>query len=132
MLIFFTCLTGATILLLMRMINKNIHFSICPVYFGFATVGVSFAIMIVSPSSFNFSSYTGYDCLLFILSGFSHFLGLTLRSIAFKYGDASVVAPFWYLEVVENFWWDILIFSYTFAASDIIGALLITVRYIEK
>ena len=55
LLIFFTWWTGSTIAILMRMINKHIHFAMCPVYFGFATVGVSLAIMLVSPSSFNFS-----------------------------------------------------------------------------
>ena len=127
LLIFLTCLAGVMIALLMRMINQHIHFAMCLVYFGFATIGVILSIAIVSPSSFNFSYYTSFDCLLFMISGGWNFLGQTFKSVSFKYGDASIVAPFCYLEVVELFWCDILLFGYSFAFTDLMGATIITV-----
>ena len=69
---------------------------------------------------------------MFIMSGIFNFIAQTAKSIAFKYEDASNIAPFGYFEVIFNIIGDIVIFSYIFVLTDIIGALLITVRYYLK
>ena len=129
-LISFTWLTGTATAIFLRMMSQHVHFALCPVYFGFASVCISFALMIIAPSSFNFEYYTFYDWSLFVLSGVCNFIGQTSKAIAFKYGDASIVAPFCYFEVVVLFSFDILLFGYSFSITDLLGASLITVSII--
>jgi drug/metabolite transporter (DMT)-like permease len=68
-----------------------------------------------------------YDCSWFLLSGVFNYMGQTFKSLAFKYEDASVVAPFSYFQVIYLFICDLVVFNYSFSPTDLLGAGLISV-----
>jgi len=109
-----------------RILNKHVHFSLSPFWISVTTVVQSIVIMWFKPSLFNFSHYTVISVFIMCSSGIFGFLSQSFKSLALKYGEASVMSPFGYLQVVYLFIWDLLIFHYSFNSTDIIGAALIT------
>ena len=123
----FAWLCGTTVAILLRIINQHIHYAMSPFWFGITTLVESILILIFIPSLYNFSHYTMYDCSWFLISGVFNYMGQTLKSLAFKYEDASVVTPFGYFQVIYLFICDLVIFNYSFNTTDLLGAGLISV-----
>ena len=109
-----------------RLANKHMHYAISPFYFGITTFCEAMLLLIVIPSVYNFDHYTIYGVTLLLISGVANYMGQTLRSLALKYEDASVVSPFNYLQVVYLFISDVLVFKYSFQANEILGGLIIS------
>ena len=87
LLIFFTWLTAVVLIILARIVKNSIHFWICPIYFGGSTLCLSFLLLIIAPSVFNFEHYNTFDWSLFLISGMFNFFGSTFRFISFQYED---------------------------------------------
>ena len=59
---------------------------------------------------------------MFVASGAFNYMGQTFKSAALKLEDASVITPISYLQVIYLFLADIIVFSYSFSETDILGA----------
>ena len=57
----------------------------------------------------------------FILSGLVHYCAQTVTSVAYKYEEASKIAPLSYTIGIFLFLSDIFIFEYHFSVTDILG-----------
>lgn len=80
----------------------------------------------VSGSYFNTEHYTGFSILLFSLSSVFDYLAQLLKSMSYKYGDASVVTPFMYFQMIFMLAADIFLFGYSFSMFDVAGGFLVT------
>lgn len=103
------------------------HYAISPFYFGITTYVEALLVLICVPSVYNFGSYTAYGVGLMLASGVANYAGQTFRSIALKHEDASVVAPFNYLQVVYLLASDMFVFGYSFSTTEVVGGVIISV-----
>ena len=110
-----------------RVANKSMHYAISPFYFGITTYIEAILVLIILPSLYNFGSYTFYGVSLMLASGVANYVGQTFRSLALKYEDASVVAPFNYFQVIYLLLSDVFVFNYTFSSIEIAGGAIISV-----
>ena len=117
----------AFVTVMIRRANKFVHDALSPFYFGILTYIEVMLLLVFIPSVYNFEHYTFFGVAMFLLSGIFNYTGQTLKSASLKFEDASVVSPFSYFQVVYLFIADILIFSYSFSSTDIIGVSIISV-----
>ena len=106
------------------MINKQVHYTLSPFYFGIITFIAAMMLLLLKPSIFNFESYTVFDIAMFLLSGIFNYIGQATKSLALKLGSASFVASFNYIQVVMLIVCDLLLFGYTFGWMDYLGVLI--------
>jgi len=120
-------IAGTTVAILLRIVNQHIHYTLSPFWFGTVTFIESILMLILLPSVYNFEHYTSYGMILFSVSGMFNYIGQVFKSLSYKFGEASVVTPAYYLEVCYIFMSDLLIFKYSFNFTDLTGAILITI-----
>lgn len=96
-----------------------------PSYFAFTLFVMSLVLLAVYPTVYNFEYYRLSDMGWFILSGVVHYTAQTLASVAYKYEDASKLAPLNYTIGVFLFFSDMFLFGYSFSFTDIIGIILV-------
>lgn len=102
-LVTFTCFCSAGVAITLRIINQHIHYSLSPFWFSMGTMIAALVFLVIHPSVYNFTYYTWRDCTWFMLSGVFNYGGQIMKSLAFKYEDASFVSPFQYLQVLYLF-----------------------------
>jgi len=90
-----------------------------------STLILALLVLVVYPSLYNFEYYTWGSCGWFIVSGVFNYGVQTFKSLAYKYDHASFIAPFQYFGILFLFLSDLLIFSYSFNITDIIGGFII-------
>ncbi|CAI2372610.1 unnamed protein product [Moneuplotes crassus] len=123
------CQTGINILL--RIINKELHYTMSPFWFSMTTIFISGSLLCMHPSVFSFEHYTYSEISLFLLSGVFNYGGQVFKSLAFKYADASLLSPLQYFNVLYLFLSDIVIFKSAFTAMDSFGGLIILVSLLS-
>mmetsp|Transcript_2988 Transcript_2988/g.2468 ORF Transcript_2988/g.2468 Transcript_2988/m.2468 type:complete len:126 (+) Transcript_2988:621-998(+) len=94
--------------------RSSYNYALSPFWFGITTFSEAILLLLIYPS------------VLFLISGVFNYFGQMIKSLAFKYEEASVIVPFQYFEVLFLFLSDLIIFQYTFSITDILGALMIT------
>ena len=124
--VFVTCVFMAFVALLIRSLNQHLHYAINPFWFGVTTTIESFLLLLIYRDAYNFSHYTWRDSIWFMISGVFNYGGQMFRSLAYKYEDASFLAPFQYFQVLYLVVWDFFLFQYTFSTTDIFGGIIIT------
>lgn len=110
----------------LRIINQHIHATISPFYVSISNSVGMFILLAFSTKFFNIEHYTTFDILMFLTSGIIDYPGQLFKSLAYKYGDASVVTPFIYFQMVFLFLADVFIFKYEFSTNDLLGGILVT------
>ncbi|CAI2373001.1 unnamed protein product [Moneuplotes crassus] len=123
------CETGINILL--RILNKELHYTMSPFWFSMTTIFISGSLLCFYPTVFNFEHYTYSEISLFLLSGAFNYGGQVFNSIAFKHADASLLSPLQYFNVLYLFLSDIVIFNSTFTALDILGGSIVLVSLLS-
>lgn len=71
------------------------------------------------------SSFTMSDVQILTFAGVNAILAQIFLSLAYKYADASLLAPYGYLEVVVLIFVDIFYFKEVLYLFDIVGAILV-------
>ncbi|CAI2372904.1 unnamed protein product [Moneuplotes crassus] len=126
-LVFINCCCQTSINILLRVLNKELHYTMSPFWFSITTVIISISLLLCYPSVFNFEYYTYLDISLFLLSGVFNYGVQVGKSLAFKYADASLVSPLQYFNVLYLFISDVFIFNCSFTVTDGFGGMIILV-----
>ena len=123
---FVTCFCFTIVTLWTKIINRENHWALSPLYFGITTTSEAFSLLLIQLTFgirlFNFSYYTYYDVSLFFLSGVLTYGGQAARSLALKYEEASYIAPVSYLQTLLLLICDLAFFGYVFNILDYTGA----------
>ena len=120
-----TCVYQVGVSILLRILNQHIHYALSPFWFATTTLTLSLVLVAVYPSLFNFKYYTWESMMWFMISGVFNFAAQNFKSLAYKYDDASFIAPFQYFPILFLFLWDLVVFEISFTSTDIIGGLII-------
>lgn len=122
-----TCMAITFVALLTRVLNKGIHYILSPFWFSMTTLGWTLSLLCVYPSAYHFDHMGYTDVGLFFFSGLFTYAGQIFKSLAFRYSEASQVAPLQYFDLIFLLLSDIFIFNAKFTSTDGIGGLLILV-----
>ena len=118
---------GATIVAIcLRVINQHIHPALSPFYLSAITGAEMLILLAINSSFFHLEHYTAQDICLFCISAIFDYLAQLLKSMAYKYADASIVTPFMYSQMVFMLIADIFLFGYHFSEFDIAGGVMVT------
>lgn len=121
----FTTFLGTGVTLSIRLMNKHLHYLMNPSYFAFTLFAMSIVLLMVYPSIYNFEHYTTTSMTWFVLSGIVHYTAQTVTSVAYKYEEASKIAPFSYTIGIFLCISDIFVFGYKFSFTDILGVFMV-------
>ena len=121
---FTACCCSAAVVIIVRKLIQEVHYTLTPFYNSVTMLAVAIILLAFYPSVYNFRYYRLVDIVLFMISGIFNYLALLTKTIASKYGSASFVAPFNYLQVVLLLICDLALFGYTFALIDYAGVIL--------
>lgn len=121
----FSTFLGTGVTLSIRLMNKHLHYLMNPSYFAFTLFAMSMVLLVVKPDIYNFKYYSKMDVLWFVLSGLVHYSAQTVTSVAYKYEEASKIAPLSYTIGIFLFISDIFIFGYQFSYSDAGGVVMV-------
>ena len=121
---FTACCCSAAVVIMVRKLIQEVHYTLTPFYNSVTTLAVAIILLAFYPSVYNFRYYRLVDIILFMISGIFNYLAQLTKNIASKYGSASFVAPFNYLQVVLLLICDLALFGYTFTLIDYAGVIL--------
>lgn len=128
-LVIVSCFASAGVSICVKLLNKDTHHSISPFYFSVTCLIVFWSLFLLKTDLFHVEHMSLMDILLMSISGILSYISISLRSLASEHEDASVLAPFTYLQILLSFLWDCFIFSSSssFSWADISGTILISV-----
>ncbi|CAI2372359.1 unnamed protein product [Moneuplotes crassus] len=110
-----------------RLLNiRGIHQYVPPFYIGVMALGTTILVLIFCPS-YIYLKYDFWDTFFLGLNGIGAICVQLFLTVAYKYGLASRLAICQYLENVFTLLADILIFSYAFTLTDILGIIVIVI-----
>ena len=130
MLAFYFWWTAWVMAIIARMVRGQMHYSIWPIYYNIFLGGGMFLCFIIYPTMFNVDFLTTFDVVMFLISGVFSVVGNNLRFLAFKHEEASKVSPFGYFEIFFTLLFDIFMFKYSFALTDVIGGIFILTKFV--
>ena len=67
------------------------------------------------------------DWVLLTFAGAGSLFGQIGMSLAYKYGDTSIVTPILYLMIVINFLFDAIVMKYKFSTIELVSCLVLTI-----
>lgn len=107
-----------------RKISQEVNYMIYPFYMSLGLLLSAIVYYSLFPGEIKFSKFHTADFTTNCISGVSSLFGKIFTSIAYKYADASALAPLWGLQNCLIFLFELVALSYDFSVTDVAGALI--------
>lgn len=115
------CILMGVVLVLQRDINMNLSPYVLPFYMSIAFI-IPWLFVLFGTDTIQLGSYSLVDFVMILIISTTGVAGLVFTGVAYKYAEASILGPFWNLEVIFLWVCEATILGYEFIYTDFIGA----------
>lgn len=115
------CVALANIMIGIRKSSQVVHFLVYPFHLTSGMLIIAAGAYFLSEDGVNPSKYHTKDFLASWMSALGSLGGQVFTSVAYKYGEASAMAPFWGCQNVFIFFFEFYVLDYDFSITDALG-----------
>lgn len=105
----------------LRIINQNLNWMMVPFYFSVMSVIIFSTMYFFDSSLIDYSKYSHTALIIIVVYTLLSIAGQVSTNLAFKYAQASELAPLWNFSIVLNFMFEWLALGYDFKVTDFLG-----------
>lgn len=125
------CWCFASISVGLRVINQKLNCIIMPFYFSIISIVMFLIIFVFDHSFLDFSKYSQHALIIILCYVGCSITGQLTTNLAFKYAQASELAPLWNLSIILNFSIEWLGLGYNFVFTDFFGTFIMICSFLS-